>query len=123
MASNSHTDDPEVPDVESFAPARPRDDGSSRTGKIDLDAGERLTGRITEYDPSVGDHGLIEIDGRTLWLNASMKEDLIESLVEGEPVLHEKGEEEKTFEDDSGQTRTYFDRFLRFQRRADTEDN
>ena len=83
-------------------------------GRIDLDPGEEYIGEITDVDFEPGSHGLIEVDGKTLWLNARMLGQLVDKLLIGEPVLHEKDAEEKSFQDDDGETVTYNERNLRF---------
>lgn len=88
--------------------------GSDDDGTVRLDPGEEFVGTITDADLSKGSHGLLEVDGKTVWLNARMLGQLLDSLVIGEPVLHEKEKEEQSFVDDDGETVTYNNRNLRF---------
>ncbi|MFY4815489.1 hypothetical protein ACOJIV_22740 [Haloarcula sp. AONF1] len=88
--------------------------GSDDDGRIDLEPGEEYIGEITDADFGVGSHGLIEVDGKTVWLNGRMRSQLLEALVVGEPVLHEKESEEQSFTDDDGEKVTYHNRNLRF---------
>jgi len=91
------------------------DETDSNSEYINLDPGESVTGYITDVNFAAGDNGLIEIDGRTLWLNATMRRQLEDALVTGEPVAHVKLDEEASFEDENGEEQTYNPRELRFQ--------
>lgn len=91
------------------------DESDSNSDYIDLNAGESVTGEITDVNLAAGDNGLIEIDGQTLWLNATMRRQLESALVVGEPVAHVKLEEEKSFENEDGEEQTYNPRELRFK--------
>lgn len=99
--------------AEKFAePAEPGS-GSDDDGVIDLDPGDDYVGEITGVDFSAGSHGVLEVDGKTVWLNGRMLGQLLD-LIEGEPVLYEKSENEESFTDDDGETVTYNPRNLRF---------
>lgn len=98
-------------DLDSFQ--EPEVDDSDN--RIDLDPGQKLHGVITDYKPTAGDHGLVLIDGRELWLNQGMKRQLVAGLVKGNEVLHVKAADEESFEDADGEEITYNPRSLRFQ--------
>lgn len=83
-------------------------------GRINLDPGENVVGTITDANLVAGDHGLIEIDGRTLWLNATMRTQLESALIEGQPVAHVKSEDTDSFEDEDGEEVEYHPRELQF---------
>jgi hypothetical protein len=100
-------------ELESFA-TPDVDESDANGGSINLGPGESVTGRITSVNFLAGDNGLIEIDGRTLWLNATMRRQLEQALVVGEPVAHVKLDEEESFEDENGEEQTYNPRELRF---------
>ena len=105
-------------DLDGFdEPSVSQDDTSS--GSIDLDPGEHLIGTITAYKPWAGSNGLVEIDGQVLWLNRTMHQQLISSLVEGQTVAHVKSDEQESFTDSDGEEQTYYPRSLRFQAGGD----
>ncbi|WP_135827906.1 hypothetical protein [Halorussus halobius] len=101
-------------DLDSFA-SPDVDESESDSDYINLDAGESVTGEITDVNLTAGDNGLIEIDGKTLWLNATMRRQLESGLIAGEPVAHVKLNEERSFEDENGEEQTYNPRELRFK--------
>ena len=99
-------------DIDSFESVDTEEmDGGN--GRINLDPGEHVVGTITDANLAAGDHGLIEIDGRTLWLNATMRSQLEAALIMEQPVAHLKSEETESFDDD-GEEVTYNPRELRF---------
>ena len=104
--------DPAEFDIDSFESVD-TDDLDEANGRINLDPGEHLVGTITDANLAAGDHGLIEIDGRTLWLNATMRSQLESALISGQPVAHVKSEEKDSFEDD-GEEVEFYPRELRF---------
>ncbi len=106
------------PDFESFA-TPDVDESDSNSDYINLDPGESVSGHITDVNLGAGDHGLIEIDGQTLWLNYTMRRQLEAALIQGEPVLHIKLEDEESFENDDGEEQTYNPRELRFRASGD----
>lgn len=112
MAKAENSDD-EL-DVDSFD-APDVSESESNSQYINLEPGESVTGRITDVNLGAGDHGLIEIDGQTLWLNYTMRQQLETALIQGEPVAHVKLEDEESFEDENGEEQTYNPRELRFQ--------
>ena len=95
--------------------AEPADPGSgdSDDSVIDLDPGEDYVGEITGVDFSAGSHGVLEVDGKTVWLNGRMLGQLL-SQIEGVPVMYEKKNDEQSFTDDDGEKVTYNPRNLRF---------
>lgn len=105
-------------DLESFD-SPDVDESESDSNRIDLDPGESITGQITDVNLGAGDHGLIEIDGQTLWLNYTMRRQLESALIQGQPIAHVKLEDEESFENDDGEEQTYNPRELRFK----TNDN
>jgi len=50
------------------------DDGSNW---IDLEAGDEVTGRITGFNPDAGRNGVVEIDGRPMYITAGIRQGLI----------------------------------------------
>jgi hypothetical protein len=98
-----------------FAPAADPGAGDASNGRIELEPGESVSGRITEINLDAGRNGLIELDGQTLWLNNRMRRQLLAQL-EGRVTLAEKEDQERSFEDDNGETVTYHQRNLRFTR-------
>lgn len=108
---SADNDSPEF-DIDSFESVD-EEELDNDGGRINLDSGEHLIGSITAANLAAGDHGLIEIDGRTLWLNATMRSQLESALIVGKPVAHAKSDEEESFEDD-GEEVTFYPRELRF---------
>ena len=104
-------DSPSFDDLNPVEDASSDDNGSDW---IDLDAGEEFVGRITGYNPSAGYNGVIELDGRPMYLNATLKNQLIAALVEGRMMAVRVSEEEETFDDD-GEERSYHPKEARFK--------
>lgn len=102
----------DIPDFDSFQTVDPGEMDSG-AGSIDLDPGENYVGEITDVDFSTGDHGILKIDGKELWLNATMRKQIEKALIEGEPVAYFKSEEVESFEDD-GEEIEFNPRELRF---------
>jgi hypothetical protein len=100
-------------DVDSFEFSEPSGTNQN-SGTINLDPGETIAGNITAYKPWVGDYGLIEIDGRGLYLNQTMRDQLVEALVVGKQVAHRKDKETDSFKDSNGETVEYNPRNLGF---------
>jgi hypothetical protein len=88
---------------------------NEQTQYIDLDPGEDFSGEITDVDLTRGYNGSVWIDGKELSLNATMRKQLLQSLVVGEDVLHEKDDEEQSFTNDDGEEVTFFEKSLRFK--------
>ena len=93
------------PDFDGFT-AESTDD--SRTGWISVGPGETHTGELTAYRPWAGDYGVIEIDGRPFSLNKTQRDTPIATLVEGKQVGLRCSEEQKSFENNDGETVTYY---------------
>lgn len=102
------TDD--SPSFDDLDPVEATDDGN---GWIDLNAGDEYAGRITGFSPEASYNGVLEIDGRPLRLNKTMRNQLLAALVEGRPVAVKCHEEEESFETEDGETKTYNPRELR----------
>jgi hypothetical protein len=98
----SDTSDFEVPDV-----------SNDNSRGIDLEPGDHITGTITAFKPWVGDNGLVEIDGQDIWLNRTLRDQLIAGLVEGSTVKYKKSSETESFDDD-GETIEYHPRAFAF---------
>ena len=103
-------------DLDEFESA---DVSDEQSGNINLDPGEHIMGEITAYKPWAGDYGLLEIDGRTLWLNKAMQDQLIAGLVVGSHVAHVKDDEEQSFTNNDDEEVTYYERELRFPKGGD----
>jgi hypothetical protein len=84
-------------------------------GSIDLEPGEHYIGEVTDFAPGAGSHGLLKIDGREVWLNATLKNQLVAALVENQTVAYVKSDDEETFTDDEGEERSYHPREFRFK--------
>lgn len=109
MATNDDTpswDDLETVEVD--------DDGGSSEW-IDLEPGQEVTGRITGLNLDAGYNGVIEIDGRPMYLNKQMRSQLVTALVEGAFMGVRKSTETDTFEQD-GEEQEYHPKEARFQR-------
>lgn len=91
------------------------DSQSEQSQYIDLSPGEDFSGEITDVDLTRGYNGSVWIDGKELSLNATMRKQLLQSLVVGEDVLHEKEEAEQSFTNDDGEEVTYHAKSLRFR--------
>ena len=87
------------------------DDGSNW---IDLGPGEQYVGQITGFNPDAGFNGVVELDGRPMYLNSTLKNQLLAALVEGETMAVRVSEDERTFEDDDGETQTFYPKEARF---------
>jgi len=88
------------------------DDGASEW--IDLEPGQEVTGRITGLNLEAGYNGVIEIDGRPMYLNKQMRRQLVTALVEGAHMGVRMSEETETFEQD-GEKQEYHPKEVRFQ--------
>jgi len=111
MATNDET-----PSFEDFPePDASNDDDGSNW--IDLEAGDEIVGRITGFNPESGRNGVIEIDGRPMWLNQEMRNQLIARLVEGASVAVRCSEDTDSFTDDDGEKVTYHPKEARFRPR------
>ena len=112
MAAKNDDTETDADSLEGFgAPASPDDSG---TGTIKLDPGEHVTGEITAVDLDAGDGaGLVEIDGRTYWLNWTMRAQLLDGLVGNEiAVVKDPEDEAQTFVNDEGDEQEYWERNL-----------
>lgn len=89
------------------------DDGSNW---IDLEAGDEVVGRITGFNPENGRNGVLEIDGRPMYLNREMRNQLLSTLVEGAAVAIRCSEDTESFTDDDGEEVTYHPKEARFKR-------
>ncbi|WP_255151336.1 hypothetical protein [Halorarius halobius] len=93
----------------------PEVDGSdSNGGSIELQPGEHVVGTITAFKPWAGDYGVIEIDGQGVWLNSTLRQQLVSALIEGQQVAYVKSEDEESFTNDDGEEQTYNPRSFRF---------
>jgi len=88
------------------------DDGSNW---IDLEAGDEVSGRITGFNPFAGRNGVVEIDGRPMYITSSIRQKLIEELVEGSIMGVRVSEDEESFTNDDGEEVTYNPKEARFQ--------
>ena len=106
MASSSQ------PDFDEFEQAPEQ---TNNDGWIDLDAGDVVTGRITGFRPEASYNGVVEIDGRPMRLNRTLKNQIIAALVEGEEIAIKCLEEERSFTNDDGEEQTYHPKQARFR--------
>jgi hypothetical protein len=90
-------------------------DDDNGSNWIDLEPGDEVTGRITGFTPEAGRNGVVEIDGRPMYLTAGMRRDLVTQLVEGSVMAVRVSEEEESFTDDDGEEVTYNPKEARFQ--------
>jgi len=88
------------------------DDGSNW---IDLEAGDEVSGRITAFNPNAGRNGVVEIDGRPIYITAGIRQKLIGELVEGSIMGVRVSEDEESFTNDDGEEVTYNPKETRFQ--------
>lgn len=88
----------------------------SNDGWLDLEPGEEVVGEITAFHPERGDGaGIVEIDGKPMSINWTMRRKLINSLVVGGQMGVRKLEDTESFEDDeTGETVEYNPREARF---------
>jgi len=91
----------------------PDDNGGSNW--IDLEAGDEVAGRVTGFTPEAGRNGVVEIDGRPMYLTAGMRQRLISELVEGSIMGVRVSEEEESFTNDDGDEVTYNPKEARFE--------
>lgn len=104
-------------DLSEFAAPDDSNDGSDDQS-ISLDPGESFVGRITDVSLDAGDDGdagAIEVDGKTVWLNWTLRRQLVTALLEGKEIAYVKLDEEESFEDGDGETVTYNPREFRFR--------
>ena len=90
-------------------------DGDDGSNWIDLEAGDEVAGHITGFTPEAGRNGVVEIDGRPMYLTSSMRQKLIAKLVEGRIMGVRVSEEEESFTNDEGEEVTYNPKEARFQ--------
>lgn len=90
-------------------------------GSVEPSPGEHYLGTITAYKPWAGDNGLVEIDGEAVWLNRTLQKQLLSALVEGQPIMYCKSDEQESFEDENGEEQSYYPRSFRFQRNGGDE--
>ncbi|MDZ7729919.1 MAG: hypothetical protein U5K37_01240 [Natrialbaceae archaeon] len=95
----------------------PEVDEPNDGGWIDIEPGEAVVGQITAFWPDRGDRaGVVEIDGRPMSLNWTMRKQLIGALVVGATMGVSKSEGTESFEDDeTGETVEYNPRQVRFE--------
>ncbi|WP_435065629.1 hypothetical protein [Halobaculum sp. EA56] len=108
MASEANT-----PAFEDLDPVDTSED-SGGSDWIDPEPGETVSGRITGYNPTAGFNGVIELDGRPMYLNGTLKNQLIAALVEGNTMAVRVAEDAETFEDSDGETTEYYPKEARF---------
>jgi hypothetical protein len=99
-------------DLDSFEEPEVGDNDSSG---IDLEPGDHYVGHITGYKPWVGDYGLLLIDGEAVYLNQTLRDQLVSGLVVGQPIMYRKSDEEESFTDGDGEEVTYNPRSFQFQ--------
>ena len=80
-----------------------------------LEAGDEVAGHITGFTPEAGRNGVVEIDGRPMYLTSSMRQKLIAKLVEGRIMGVRVSEEEESFTNDEGEEVTYNPKEARFE--------
>lgn len=107
----------ENPSFDDFDPVESTSEDSG-SDWINLDAGEETVGPITALNLDAGDPtdaGVVEIDGRPMDLNWTIRRDLIESLVVGRLMAVRKLEEEESFTNDDGEEIVYNPKEARFE--------
>lgn len=111
MAANkSKSDDL---DADKFgSPDTGGEDSNDQT--INPEPGDDYIGRITDANLAAGSHGLLEVDGKTLWLNGSTAQDLVAGLLKGNAVRLVVDDEEQSFTNDDGDEVTYHNKELQF---------
>jgi len=90
-------------------------DDDNGSNWIDLEPGDEVGGRITGFNPEAGRNGVVEIDGRPMYLTAGMRRNLIGQLVEGSIMAVRVSEDEESFTNDDGEEVTYNPKEARFQ--------
>ena len=88
----------------------------SGTDWIDLDPGQEVVGTITGLNLNAGYNGVVELDGRPMYLNNELKNQIIAALVEGSMMGVRKSEDTETFENDDGEEQEYHPKEARFDR-------
>ncbi|MFD1586177.1 hypothetical protein ACFR9U_04225 [Halorientalis brevis] len=99
-------------DLDSFE--EPTVDNDNSEG-IDLEPGDHYIGQITGFKPWVGDYGLLLIDGEPVYLNQTLRDQLVSGCVVGSQIMYAKSEDEESFTDGDGEEVTYNPRSFRFQ--------
>lgn len=102
-------------DLSEFA-APDDSNGSSQDSTINLDPGESFVGRITDVDLGTEQGaGTVELDGKRVYLNWTLRNQLLRALLEGAEVAYVKLDKEESFVDDDGEKQTYNPREFRFK--------
>jgi hypothetical protein len=83
---------------------------------IDPDPGSEVGGTITGFNPLNGRNGVVEIDGRPMYITASIRRELIAALVEGCQIVVRVEDTQSSFENDDGETVTYYEKEAAFGR-------
>ncbi|QGA81100.1 hypothetical protein [Halomicrobium sp. LC1Hm] len=89
------------------------DDGG--TDWIDLDPGQEVIGTITGLNLDAGYNGVVELDGRPMYLNNNLKNQIIAALVVGNTMGVRKSEDVEKFTNDDGE-QEYHPKEARFDR-------
>jgi len=87
----------------------------SGTDWINLEPGDEVVGTITGLNLNAGYNGVIELDGRPMYLNNQLKNQIIAALVEGSTMGVRMSEDTETFEDDDGEEQEYHPKKARFE--------
>ncbi len=101
----------ESPSFDDFPEVETSDD--SNGDWIDLGPGDEVTGTITGFNTDAGHNGVIEIDGRPMYLNSTMLRQLAAALVEGCKIAVRCDKEKETFTQD-GEEVSYHPKEARF---------
>lgn len=100
-----------------FEEAPQSDDGGKWLDQPE--AGGHVVGEVTSFNPEAGYNGVLELDGRPLSLNKSLRNQLIAALVEGETVMIVAEDEPSSFTNDDGEEVEYFEKTLYLQSQED----
>lgn len=108
-------DKPSFDDLDSVE-ASNNDNGSDW---INLEAGDEVTGQITAFNPLASYNGVVEIDGRPLRLNQTMRRQIIAALVEGAQIGVRMSEDTDSFTNEDGEEQEYHPKEVRVGRADD----
>ena len=113
MATNQNQSDGEQFDWGDLDDAPETDSGQW----ISPENGDVVSGRITAFNPTNGDNGVIEIEGRPYSLNYGELQQVCAALVEGSVMAVKADEETSEFTpDDADEPIEYYEKTLRFKR-------
>lgn len=103
----------ELPDFDDLDPVEVENEANGNNW-LNVDGGEKVGGEVTGFRPRAGRNGVVEIDGKPMSLNATLRRQIIEARVVGSTIVIRAAEEESTFTNDDGEEVTYHEKEARF---------